>query len=313
MRDIHAAFFTEAGRSRGMGHLIRSFAISRELQSLGVKISFFLDSDISFDEKFKGITYFSWDQFNLLDDYDIVFIDSYEADIGIYLQVSHSCKVAVYLDDFKRLDYPKGVILNFAPDADVLFYKDKKEGFHYLLGLEYLPIRSEFASVKRTKRDQLFIMLGGSDTANLSLDMADALKDIKVKKVIVSNNVDTVNLLSKYLDVEVLYKPSDEQLIKTMASSSLAISTASMSAYELAYLKIPTIITAVAENQETGALQFVKHNLSNGFVSIKGDSWKADVQSKIRSMLGRKSFHIDNAIDGNGVSNIATEVLKLAQ
>jgi len=86
-----------------------------------------------------------------------------------------------------------------------------------------------------------------------------------------------------------------------------------MSAYELAYLKIPTIITAVAENQETGALQFVKHNLSNGFVSIKGDSWKADVQSKMRSMLRRKSFHIDNAIDGNGVSNIATEVLKLAQ
>ena len=30
MKGIHVAFFTEAGYSRGMGHIIRSFAISEK-------------------------------------------------------------------------------------------------------------------------------------------------------------------------------------------------------------------------------------------------------------------------------------------
>lgn len=80
MNNIRAAFFTEAGHSRGMRHLIRSFAISEKLKSLGVKTSFFLDSDIFFDGKFKEITYFEWDKFSLNSGFDIVFIDSYEAD-----------------------------------------------------------------------------------------------------------------------------------------------------------------------------------------------------------------------------------------
>lgn len=311
MKNIRAAFFTEAGHSRGMGHLIRSFAISEKFKSLGVKTSFFLDSDMFFDGKFKEITYFEWGKFSLNDSFDIVFIDSYVADISVYRKIAESCKIAVYIDDFKRLDYPEGVILNFAPDADELFYKDKKESYYYLLGLKYLPIRSEFLNVKTVEKEQMFIMLGGSDTANLSLDVMGALEDIKINKIIVSNNLSVVKLLKKHQDVEVLYKPSDAQLAKTMASSSIAISTASMSAYELAYFKIPTIIIAVAKNQETGLPQFISHNLASGFVSIESSTWKGDVKNKVECMLEQAGHHIDHAIDGNGTSNIATKVMEL--
>ena len=53
MKDIQVAFYTEAGYLRGMGHIIRSFTISEKFKSLGVKTSLFLDSDVSFDDKFK--------------------------------------------------------------------------------------------------------------------------------------------------------------------------------------------------------------------------------------------------------------------
>ena len=88
MTDIRVAFFTEAGYSRGMGHLIRSFTISKKFQSRGIKTFLFLDSNLSFDDKFKGITYFSWKDFKLIEDYDIIFIDSYEASIEIYHKIS---------------------------------------------------------------------------------------------------------------------------------------------------------------------------------------------------------------------------------
>jgi len=313
MNDTHIAFFSEAGHSRGMGHLVRSFAISEKFKSLGAKISFFLDSNIFFDSKFKEITYFDWGKFDLSDDYDIIFIDSYEADMSIYQKIANACKIAVYVDDFKRLNYPKGVILNFAPDADELFYKDKEEKYCYLLGLEYLPIRGEFLNAKIAKKEQIFIMLGGNDVANLSLDIIDTLKDVEIKKIIVSNDLSIVKSLKKYQDVEVLHKPSDTQLIKSMASSSMAISTASMSAYELAYFKIPTIIIAVSKNQEVGVSQFINHNLASGLISIESDTWKNDIKNKIKLMLRQNNYHIDNAIDGNGTNNIASAVFKLIQ
>jgi len=311
MKNIHAAFFTEAGYSRGMGHLIRSFTISEKFKYLGIKTSFFLDSNVSFDGKFKGITYFDWNKFDLTDDYDIIFIDSYEANIGVYRKIASICKVAVYVDDFRRLDYPEGVILNFAPDSGEIFYKDKEEKHRYLLGLKYLPIRSEFIDAKITKKKQIFIMLGGSDTANLSLDMIDALKNIAIKKLIVSNDLNTVKSLKKHRDVDVLYKPSDVQLIKAMAGSAVAISTASMSAYELAYLKIPTIIIAVAKNQEMGVSQFIKYKIARDFVSIENKNWQDDLARKVKFNFYQDNHNINQSIDGKGTENIVHKILEL--
>jgi len=311
MRDIRVAFFTEAGYSRGMGHLIRSFTISKKFKSSGIKTFLFLDSDVPFDDKFKDIMYFSWKDFELIEDYDIVFIDSYEADIEVYRKIANACKVAVYVDDFKRFDYPKGVILNFAPEVDKTYYKHREEKHTYLLGLKYMPIRAEFVDVEAVKKKQIFIMLGGSDTANLSLELIDSLKDVAIKKLIVSNDNNVVNNLENYEDVEVLYKPSDMQLVKAMASSTMAISTASMSAYELAYLKIPTIIIAVAENQEKGVSQFIKYNVASDYVSIKSNDWQDDIENKTKSILCQDSHNINQSMDGKGSENIVYEILEL--
>ena len=311
MKDIHVAFFTEAGYSRGMGHITRSFSISEKFRLLGTKTSLFLDSNIFFDDKFKDITYFDWREFELIDNYDIIFIDSYEANIEVYHKIANSCKVAVYIDDFKRLNYPKGVILNFSPDANKVFYKLREKKHTYLLGLKYIPIRDEFIGVKTTKKEQIFIMMGGSDVKNLSLELIHTFKDIAIKKLIVLNDINIANSLKKYKDVEVLYKPSDMQLVKAMASSAIAISTASMSAYELAYLKIPTIIVSVAENQEIGVSQFIKHNIVSDFISIKHDTWQDDLKNKTKRVLFQNNHYINKAIDGNGAENIAYEILEL--
>jgi len=311
MTDIRVAFFTEAGYSRGMGHLIRSFTISKKFQSRGIKTFLFLDSNLSFDDKFKGITYFSWKDFKLIEDYDIIFIDSYEASIEIYHKISQACKVAVYVDDFKRFDYPKGVVLNFSPDAGETLFKYRKDIHIYLLGLNYIPIRNEFIDLKVSKKEHIFIMLGGSDTLNLSLKLIDSLKAIPVKKLIVSNDDDIVNVLNKYEDVEVLHKPLDAHLVLAMASSTMAISTASMTAYELGFLNIPTIIVAVAKNQEMGVLQFIKYNIASDFISIENKNWHYDIEEKVKTLFYQDIRDSNEVINGKGTDNIVSEVLEL--
>lgn len=311
MKNLNVAFFTEAGTLRGMGHLIRSHTISEKFKSYGSRISFFLDSDIDFSEKFDDIISFKWSNFKLKESYDIIFIDSYEATLNIYEKISISCKVAVFIDDYGRLDYPKGIVLNIAPDAKKLFFNDLKNKNSYLLGLKYVPIRDIFINIKKNSKDikKVFIMLGGSDIANLTTQIVKTLDDIDIHKVIVTNNYDTLKELELYENTTILYKPTDKELAVSMESCSIAISTASMSVYELAYLKIPTIIIAIAKNQEIGAIQLIEHSLAISYISIKNNNWLNDIANNINKLINHDDLNIKQLIDGKGTQRVVENIM----
>lgn len=304
------AFFTEAGSEKGMGHLIRCQTIANEFEQNNIEINFFLDSDINYDYKFKNLTYFKWEELNINIHYDVIFIDSYEATEDIYNNLQKKTNLVIYIDDFERIDYPKGIIINFAPDSKELFFKNRNKDSEYLLGLDYIPIRKEFLKYKNLKKEKkLFIMLGGSDTANLSLNIIEALKDIDIKKVIVSNNEITSNKLSKYDNVKVLFQSNDDELIKEMATSSYAISTASMSLYELSFLQIPTIIIAVSQNQITGVSQMLKNKLAISYVDTMRLNWEKNISFQLKNLMEYKQI-VDNQIDGLGVKRIYEYIIK---
>ena len=304
--NLKVAFFTEAGTKRGLGHLVRSYTIYKKFQSLKINSSFFVDSDIDLSYKFSDLNYFKWHEFFIKESYDIIFIDSYEAKLQIYETISNSCRIAVYLDDYKRLSYPKGVILNFSPDANSVLYKEKSSLYTYLLGVEYIPIREEFLNSSLAKKEQLFIMLGGSDTANLSTTIAKHLDDNPISKVIVTNSQKTAKELNRFKNSTILFQPSDEELITYMSSSSIAISTASMTLYELAYLQIPTIIIAVSKNQEIGAPSLIKHNIATQFISIEESDWLYQLSTALKNIkLSSKR------VDGKGTQRVINKILEL--
>jgi len=316
MKQYSVAFYTEAGTKRGMGHLMRSHTICEKFKEENFETSFFLDSDINFDYKFNNINYFSWDKLEIDFNYDVVFIDSYEANIDIYDAISNIAKIAVYIDDYGRLKYPKGIIINFAPDSKELFFKKPQEKYNYLLGLEYIPIRKEFIISNIQKKEQIFIMFGGSDVGKLSESILKSIDNISIPKVIVVNNENTFKELNKYNNTKVLYKPKDSELISAMASSSIAISTASMTLYELSFFNIPTIIIALNHNQKVGAIQSIKHNLAEKLLEIKKENWENKLQDYIEEIRIKDNFITKRAIDGKGTQRILNSVkavLKLSK
>src|SRR5574344_2697122 len=304
------AFFTEAGSEKGMGHLIRCQTIANQFEQNNIEINFFLDSDINYDHKFKNLTYFKWEELNINIHYDVIFIDSYEATEAIYNNLQKKTNLGIYIDDYERINYPKGTIVNFAPDSKELFFKNRNKDSEYLLGLDYIPIRKEFLKYKNLKKEKkLFIMLGGNDTANLSLNIIEALQDIDIKKVIVSNNEMTSNKLSKYDNVKVLFQSNDDELIKEMATSSYAISTASMSLYELSFLQIPTIIITVSQNQIIGVSQILKNNLAISFVDIMKLNWDKNIANQLK-LLVKDNKVLAKQIDGLDVKRIYEYIIK---
>lgn len=304
------AFFTEAGSKRGMGHLIRCQSIANEFNKNNIYIDFFLDSDINYDYKFQNLIYFKWEDLKIDNFYDVIFIDSYEADFLIYELITHKSNMAVYIDDYERIIYPKGVIINFAPDARKLFFENKKKENNYLLGMDYLPIREEFFKYKYQKKEEkIFIMLGGSDTVNLSQLIIEALKDIKIKKVLVSNNEQMKKELINNENVEILFKPTDEELIKEMSSSSYAISTASMSLYELSFLEISTIVIAVSKNQVDGVSQIMENKLANAYIDVNKKNFLETIKDKIIELMTNQEI-LEKKIDGLGTKRIYEYIMK---
>ena len=311
---MNIAFFTEAGIKRGMGHLVRSYTIAQKFKDNSCAVDFFLDSDIDFAYKFDELKQFSWDTFKIEKKYDVIFIDSYEATLAHYQEAVNNSKIAVFLDDENRLSYPKGVIINFAPDANKVFFPTKQKENTYLLGLDYIPIRKEFIEAYKEKKESIFIMLGGADTNCLSYDIIELLQDIDVKKIIVTNDTKMKEKLEKFAKVKVLYRPNDDELIKIMTQSSIAISTASMTIYELAYLQIPTISISVNTNQHNGASQLIKYNITKANISIEESNWKNKLYKELQHLIQNKNaFQTNNKIDGLGTQRIFDSISRLIQ
>ena len=309
MGNLSAAFFTEAGSKRGMGHLVRSYTLYEKFRQEEAAVDFFLDSDLNYDHQFEDIKYFKFSELTIKQAYDVIFIDSYEADLEIYKALSKAAKITVYIDDYERLKYPAGIVINFAPDAKKLYFKKTKKGRETLLGLKYLPIREEILKAKIEKENQIFIMLGGADIKGLSLKIIKSLKDVPIKKVIVINDPKLLGTMKDLKDTEILHKPSNEVLVQNMAKSSLAITTASMSLYELHYLKTKTVIVAINENQESGEEQLIKHKLASMFIDLKSDQWEKEIAQEVTA-LSKKRDEITSFIDGKGVERIYSQVLQ---
>jgi len=305
------AFFSEAGLKRGLGHFIRSYTICSKFKSLGFETDFFVDSDIDLSDRYSDVQYFKWQDFSLENKYHIIFIDSYEADISIYEMISKSSQVAVYLDDYKRLAYPKGLIINFSPDADEKFYKYKNPSNRYLLGLDYIPIREVFFKTSSVKKESLFIMLGGSDVLNLTHKITQYFEDMDIPKVVVINNKNSIKALKHLQNTTVLYKPSDEMLISYMKRAKLAISTASMSLYELSFLSVPTIIIATSADQLIGAHALEKHHLAIKYVDIENNNWLDDLKDAVNTIVIGSERPPMTKIDGLGTQRIVDKIMEL--
>jgi len=292
-----------------MGHLVRSYTLYEKFRQEEAAVDFFLDSDLNYDHQFEDIKYFKFSELTIKQAYDVIFIDSYEADLEIYKALSKAAKITVYIDDYERLKYPAGIVINFAPDAKKLYFKKTKKGRETLLGLKYLPIREEILKAKIKKENQIFIMLGGADIKGLSLKIIKSLDDVPLKKVIVINDQKLLKKMKDLKDTKILHKPSNEVLVQNMAKSSLAITTASMSLYELHYLKTKTVIVAINENQENGEKQLIKHKLASMFIDLKSDQWEKEILQEITASSENRD-KITSFIDGKGVERIYSQVLQ---
>lgn len=322
--------FTEGGKNIGFGHITRCTALYQAFEEKGILPEFIVNGDESVFGLLFGMKYeiFDWINekerlFELIQNADIAIIDSYLADIDIYKTISEYVKIPVYLDDSKRLDYPKGIVVNGAIYAEELNYPAKK-GVTYLLGLKYVPLRKEFWNVpeKEIKEniESMMITFGGDDMCNMTPKVLRLLQNNfpdLIKNVVIGKGFKNIYEIEELKDnrTNLIYYPDAEKIKNVMLESDIAISTAGQTLYELAVTGTPTIAISVAKNQ----LNNIKGWAKDGFIEYAGSRIERDILNNIYNCLEKiASFQIRKEknkkgilyIDGEGGSRIVESILE---
>lgn len=167
---------------------------------------------------------------------DIAVVDSYEANGTVYEAIAGAVPVTVYLDDYRRLAYPPGIVVNGSPVADTLV-GDLPAGSIGLLGPEYQLMRAPFwfvsARAVRPEIRRILLVSGGADAGGMRDVMACVLRDA-------------------YPDVflDVVDAPRTAVAMRdTMLAADVAVTAAGQTLYELATSGTPAIAVGVAANQ----------------------------------------------------------------
>jgi spore coat polysaccharide biosynthesis predicted glycosyltransferase SpsG len=319
---------TEGGEKIGFGHITRCISIYEAFEEVGTRPELIINGDepVSDFVKNRNFKIFDWLNnkemlFRILKDADIVFVDSYLANHNLYEKISNIAATGVYFDDYVRINYPKGFIINGAISAERMPYP-KREGVTYLLGAQYAPLRREFWDVP-TKRihnniEIAMITFGGADICNLTPKilklLAGAYPQLN-KKVIIGKGFRNISEIESVKDrkSELIYYPDAVGVRKVMLESDIAISAGGQTLYELARIGIPTIGICAAENQrrnikeweETGFLKYIGSENTEDFRQELEDALKYLTNKLVRTdmaNIGRK------IIDGKGCNRIVNKI-----
>jgi len=255
---------TEGGKNIGFGHITRCISLSQAFEEKGIIPEFIVNGDKSILDLLSDKRYriFNWIKekeylFEYIKNSDIVIIDSYLAKKDIYNRISKLVKVPVYIDDSKRLNYPKGIVVNGAIGAEELDYPKNNETT-YLLGTKYTPLRKEFWEVPekeiREKVESVMVTFGGDDMRNMTPKVLKLLieefPELK-KNVVIGKGFKNIREIENLKDnnTKLFYYPDAETMKNIMLETDIAISAAGQTLYELARVGVPTIAIAIADNQ----------------------------------------------------------------
>jgi spore coat polysaccharide biosynthesis predicted glycosyltransferase SpsG len=318
---MRVSILTEAGKNIGFGHLTRCIALYQALEEIGYKPELIINGDKSILNFVKDKDYqiMVWikEQEKLREiakNSDAVVIDSYLAPKSLYDNISNilSLKPNPYhlshnpllmIDDYNRINYPKGIVVNPSIYGDKLDYP-KNDQVEYLLGKDYIILRKEFWDIPGKMINEevkdILITLGGIDKADFLKKLLKFLsgKFPDFNYHVITNSNFSLNL---NLNLNLYSNLSAQEMRDLMLKVDICISGGGQTTYELARVGVPTIGICFAENQ-TGNL---KYGDLCGYLKYIGNSDDNNLLHNIKDALEEiTSFEQRNKMSSLGRANV---------
>jgi len=251
---------TECGNEFGYGHLMRCLAIGHGFREKGIIVSFFIRGTSDVGDILKDFQYYTVDWLEQSVDIKdkIVIVDSYYADENFCKRIYTDSKNVFFIDDYNRISYPGGFVLNSVIGAEDIGYPANSK-IRYLFGPKYHLLRREFWDVPEKviydNVEKILITFGGSDITNHTPGVLEILinnyPELE-KHVIIGNGFSNIKEIETVADKKtvMIYHPDAGRMRQEMLDCDIAISGAGQTIAELARVGVPTYCIKVAENQK---------------------------------------------------------------
>jgi UDP-2,4-diacetamido-2,4,6-trideoxy-beta-L-altropyranose hydrolase len=324
---MNILFRVDASENIGMGHLMRCLALSEELKKKGNKC--YILSKILDDKVINKIKKFDIEFYKIKQDNDIIFFskkndikwiitDSYNINKEYIKSLKNENFKVLSIDDNAIIHYFSDIVVNQNIGAEILKYSAEKYT-KFLLGPKYAILRDELLrrSEKKNKEsvEKILIMLGGTDSNNLTLKILKSLEKINKNYVffvivgLFNPFYEQLKDFSEKSKTNIKLLKSPENMAEIYLESDLAISAGGTSCYELSYFGIPNIILTIADNQINSAKAFDKKNVSI-YLGHKSEISTKDIWKKIEELVNNKSIRKTmrnngrKLVDGKGKKRI---------
>lgn len=325
---MNVLIITEGGEDIGFGHITRCISLCQAFEERNILPQFVVNGNNSVRKLLKeNSSIFDWlterkKLLKIANDSEIVIIDSYMADISFYEEISCLAKTSVYIDDIKRLDYPKGIVVNGGIFADELDY-NKINGALHLLGTRYSLIRKPFWDIKKKKINKeiksVLVTFGGCDDTNITPKILRFLNEEYpnlIKNVVVGMGFRNIKKIQKLEDknVDLIYYPDAEEMKKLMLGSDIVISAGGYTLYELARTGVPTVGICMCKNQ----VKNLNGWHEKGFIEYAGWHEDKDLLPKVYTaieLLFSYEIRVERSkigmefVDGKGAERVSNVLL----
>jgi len=250
-----------------------------------------------------------------------VVVDGYHFTADYQRIIKESGLHLLFIDDYGHASrYFADIVLNQNAYADESLYANREPYTQLLLGIRYVLLRREFTQWKKWKREipstvrTLLVTLGGTDPDNVTLKVIRALQQIRgqdLEAVIVvgASCPHYAELQSAIGDL-----PFSSRLLRNvtdmpelMAWADIAITGGGATAWELAFMGLPSLILVLSDNQRPVA-EWLDANQVANCLNGSEKSTEEIVQAvqrlfvpEIREQMSRRGRRI---VDGAGCQRV---------
>jgi UDP-2,4-diacetamido-2,4,6-trideoxy-beta-L-altropyranose hydrolase len=257
-----------------------------------------------------------------------IVIDGYQFCAAYQKRLKDRGRKLLCIDDFAHTsNYYADCVLNPNAYASRALYPQIETNTRLLLGARYLMLRREFRD-DASQRDQvaprraskLLVTLGGSDPANATATVLEALSflgdvgfDVRLVVGGSNPNLASLNRTAAALPFRVETIRDASAMANLMGWADLAITAAGTTAWELVFKGVPLLTIVTAENQQLVAEFLEQHHMAVNLGSAAALEPK-DLSHQIRSLsvdLDRRSRMSRlgrNLIDGQGAYRVIQEL-----
>lgn len=253
-------------------------------------------------------------------------LDGYHFDSGYQQAVRTAGYHLLVIDDIAHLPaYHADILLNQNLGAEKLKYNCDSDTT-LLLGARYVLLRQEFLAWRDRQRKiskdarKVLVTMGGSDPDNVTLKVIQGLEQVEVSKmesvVIVGSSNSHYEMLqstTQNLPHKIRLERNVSNMPDLMYWADVAITAGGSTCWELAFMNVPSIVMAIAENQLDVVKQLDKMGMSVnlGWHHQVASSQIAQSLLNLLASAERRNLLVDRChtlIDGDGVDRVLAQI-----